>query len=381
MNKKVLGTIAFCLVLVSIYLVGSVTRTISDSQDNKETLIRNSNGKYWEPTGENIQAAIDDLENGGTVWVGSDVTLSQAIVPKSDVRIDFQNHKISFSEDVSFLNMIGDGTAGLRRSVIENAYVDPYPGTSKGMILVYIPDKPANENHRWTIRHNTVRNIKIIGGSSDKNFIGIHLKIDGDSSILDNRFEDIFTDWGGTGIKLECNDAGWGNGNIFDNIYINYYKTFIDFEMNVPHASGNGFNYNTFHDCRCQTVSSDSHSYWSEYGVKEISGYGNSFNDCLIWDWYMVDDTHSNHGVHEWWLGSKAYDTKIGVMSFREDYYLDEGHRTVVNKQGVAYPNVYHQSSEPTIPKGSVGYWVDSDDDTYYQILNHDGIQKKMEFS
>ncbi|MCD4740574.1 right-handed parallel beta-helix repeat-containing protein [archaeon] len=68
MNKKVLGIIVFFFVLVSIYLIGSVTRTISDSQDNKNMLIRNSNGNYWEPTTANIQAAINDLE-GGTVWL------------------------------------------------------------------------------------------------------------------------------------------------------------------------------------------------------------------------------------------------------------------------------------------------------------------------
>ncbi|MCD4739609.1 right-handed parallel beta-helix repeat-containing protein [archaeon] len=71
MKDKFFGIIVLLLVLTTIYLVGSVTRTISDSQDNKETLIRNSNGNYWEPIGANIQVAIDDvaMSGGGKVWL------------------------------------------------------------------------------------------------------------------------------------------------------------------------------------------------------------------------------------------------------------------------------------------------------------------------
>lgn len=65
--KKIL--VIALLVLTAVYLVGSVTRTISDSQDNKETFIRNSKGNYWEPTGANIQIAIDDLGSGGMVFL------------------------------------------------------------------------------------------------------------------------------------------------------------------------------------------------------------------------------------------------------------------------------------------------------------------------
>lgn len=69
MNKKIWITLVL-LLLTAIYFVGSVTRSISNSTDNKDTLIRNSKGNYWEPTGENIQVAINDLgPQGGTVWL------------------------------------------------------------------------------------------------------------------------------------------------------------------------------------------------------------------------------------------------------------------------------------------------------------------------
>ena len=320
--------------------VASISRTISDSHDNVYTLVRNTNGNIWDCTGPNIQAAINDVANtgGGTVWVGSDVVLSTPLIPKNDVRIDFQNNKVTFSSDCSFINLTGDGSTGLRRSIIENAYVIPYAGTTKGIIHVYIPDDVSSNNYKWTVRHNLIRNINIVGGSTARNFIGIHFEIDGASSILDNRFENIFTDWAGTGIKLECNAEGWANGNIFDNIYVNYYKTFIDFDLNVAQSGGNGFNYNEFRGCRCQTVDSDTYSYHSEYGVKDIVGYGNVFRDCLVWDWYLVDNQHAGTGIYEWKITSSAHDTNIDAMSITAAYYLDQGIGTHTEVLGDDFP-------------------------------------------
>ena len=72
----------------SIYLVGSVSRNISDTQDNKETLIRNSNGNYWEANNANIQAAINDLGSGGTVWLPRGTfVITQSIQLNSNMKL------------------------------------------------------------------------------------------------------------------------------------------------------------------------------------------------------------------------------------------------------------------------------------------------------
>ncbi|MCD4739608.1 right-handed parallel beta-helix repeat-containing protein [archaeon] len=87
-SKLLFLTILF--VIISIYLIGSITRSISNIHDNKETLIRNSNGNYWEPTGENIQTAIDDAEStgGGTVWLPAGTLVpSSTIYLKDNVRL------------------------------------------------------------------------------------------------------------------------------------------------------------------------------------------------------------------------------------------------------------------------------------------------------
>ncbi len=73
MNKLKLRTkvevVLVVLLLLSITTasVMSITRTISDEGDDVYTFIRNSNGNYWEATGANIQAAIDDCGSYG--WV------------------------------------------------------------------------------------------------------------------------------------------------------------------------------------------------------------------------------------------------------------------------------------------------------------------------
>jgi len=67
-NNKLLITfgVVFILILSGSSVFG-LTRTITDTGDDVSTFIRNSNGNYWAATGANIQSAIDDLSNGGTV--------------------------------------------------------------------------------------------------------------------------------------------------------------------------------------------------------------------------------------------------------------------------------------------------------------------------
>jgi len=57
------------MLIITSYSVLSVTPIITDSSDTIETYIRNSNGNYYDPIGTNIQVAVDDLSNGGTVFL------------------------------------------------------------------------------------------------------------------------------------------------------------------------------------------------------------------------------------------------------------------------------------------------------------------------
>lgn len=91
MKKKILIIgilLVSSLVLLQFNITGWVTRTISSSQDNKETLICNSNGNCWGATGTNIQLAIDDLTEGGTVKLpAGDLHIDSAIELRNNTRL------------------------------------------------------------------------------------------------------------------------------------------------------------------------------------------------------------------------------------------------------------------------------------------------------
>lgn len=44
-------------------------------------------------------------------------------------------------------------------------------------------------------------------------------------------------------------------------------------------------------------------------------------------------------------------------------------------------PRIYRQSAEPGILDNSVGFWIDTDDNKNYIIMNIEGTQKKIELT
>ena len=68
---EIISALTLIVIIVAVSAT-ALTRTITDNSDDIDTFIRNSNGKYWEATGSNIQSAINDLGvNGGTIWLPS----------------------------------------------------------------------------------------------------------------------------------------------------------------------------------------------------------------------------------------------------------------------------------------------------------------------
>jgi len=168
--------VAFALLLlisVSVASVISLTRTISDSHDDIDTYIRNSNGNYWEATGSNLQLAINDIGNdGGTVWVGSDVTLSSEITIHNNdhLILDFQGKQVTLDDDISFINV-----TATKYTTIRDAKVLITSGHTESIIKLY--NAPYAQ---WAdrIRYNTIENIQIANPSSTyKDYTGIHLSL------------------------------------------------------------------------------------------------------------------------------------------------------------------------------------------------------------
>lgn len=324
-------SLVIMIILVSLGSMIAVDRTITDTSDTFDTYIKNSNGNYWDVTRTNVQAAIDDVVSSpgyGWVKVGKGLSMDGTpIYPKRDMVLDFGNNKVTFASDCEFINI----TAGCRRAVIQNAYVDPYAGTTEGIITVYADTATAQNS----IRFNVVRNINIVGGSSDKKFIGIELKCVDDQSILDCRFEDIYMNWAGTGIQLECtHSGGFINGNIFDNVYVDYFVSAI----NIKETLGL-IEYNEFNGVRGQVVASAAYSYYSKYGVN-VSGNSNVFNDFLLWDWYVVRGAQGVYYIH---VTSDADDTVLRLQYYDVNS-LDEGDDTYIEVNGGELHNAYDKT-------------------------------------
>lgn len=89
LRTKIEIIISLLIILTLLVVsVASVTRIISDSSDQIFTFIRNSDGKYWSASEENIQIAIDDLINGGTVWLpATEFTPSSTIYLKNNITL------------------------------------------------------------------------------------------------------------------------------------------------------------------------------------------------------------------------------------------------------------------------------------------------------
>lgn len=299
---EVCTTISILLMILISFSGSSLNRIISNNSDNIVTFIRNSKGNVWEVNEVNLQAAIDDLgSDGGFVRIGDDINLSSPIIlnGKQNIIIDFENHEVTIDDDISFI--ILEATSFC---TIKNARVSLTADHTASVIHLYLPNDAG-----WSekIRYNTFENIVIENtgywipgiGYGQHNYTGIHLEIKGESNLLCNTFRDIQMFGAGTGILLECdNKTGWGNGNYFENIWIDQFITAIHF--NLTESSNNGFNQNVFQHIKAQSAA------FSEYGVRDISRNGNHFDHVLMWDWWVCDNP-----VNEWSLTDRAYKTYI----------------------------------------------------------------------
>lgn len=97
LNRIKVTIIAILLIVVAMNVIGSNTRLITDTSDSYGTLIRNSNGNYWNATDDDLQLAIWDLNSseGGTIWI-----------PEGVIACD---KEIWFNDD--YVEIIGAGEA------------------------------------------------------------------------------------------------------------------------------------------------------------------------------------------------------------------------------------------------------------------------------
>jgi hypothetical protein len=308
-KTKIETTILLIIVIsMSVASVVSVTRTISNTHDDFDTFIHNTKGNYWEATGENLQNAVWDLNDtsGGTVYVGSDVTLSSPLRfggpdgAITDIIVDFQKNTVFLDGDISFVEV-----TATRYCTVKNVHVMLTNGHTASIIKLYhMVGGVGGCSWEGRVRYNNFENIQIENPnpSNTHYYTGIHLLIRDPSSIYFNTFKNIQMRACNIGIHLEwdnpTDNCGSGNGNYFEHIWIDQYVTMVWFD--VPPNAVHGFNNNVFNDVKGETAT------YSLDGFKDISHNRNHFYGCLCWDWYVAQN-----GNYDWSIASNAYDTYI----------------------------------------------------------------------
>jgi len=99
--NKIMKRFRVFSILVLLLIVASATSSSQlapDAHDDLLTYIKNSNGNYWMSTGENIQVALNDLDNtSGTVWLPGSTTLTvnSTIILWNNVILDMGGISVS----------------------------------------------------------------------------------------------------------------------------------------------------------------------------------------------------------------------------------------------------------------------------------------------
>lgn len=286
------------------------------------SLIRNTNGNTWAPVGANVQLAIDDLiPDGGTVWVGSNVTLTQPIMPRYNTTVDFLNKKVTLANDASFCLFHGNSASIMRYATVRNAFVLPTATHTAPIIHMYAGQVWAERNMFNLVENITIWNTgpyETSQGYLNHNFDGILCENQGTRG-LHNTFRKIQMNGVNTGIHHYVGNAGWNNGFYFEDIYIEGAVNGIWFDK-LPTSTTDIANENVFTCVRMQTLP------WTLYGVRNISGSDNKFIGCLIWDWYG----HGGSNPYDWIITNQAAHTTI-----ISDYVnlIDNGIKTVIVTQ------------------------------------------------
>jgi hypothetical protein len=294
---KIRNSLLVTVLLIGIfYPVSAVTRIISDSNDNYYTFIRNTKGNIWEPTGANLQAAINDIgTDGGTVYVGSDITLTNSLTLKNYCIVDFQGNTITLQNNKPFINI----SYSLDYSTVRNVNVIVSDGQSSPVIYFYSPAGGT----KLVVRHNSFENIYIKNPSplntkgewTEHNYIGIGYLWEGPlagttsgSTCLCNLFKNIHMEGPKVGILFGhyasnhnypniYNVTHWINGEYFENIFIDQFESAVLFNTTYIRLC----NEMVFNNLIAKTAS------YSRYGIMNISRAAPIFIGGVI-DWYKA---------------------------------------------------------------------------------------------
>jgi len=331
-TKAEVIVIAGFLIALSALSAVSVTRTITDTSDDIETFIRNSNGKYWAATDANIQLALDDIgtDNKGEVILPGNtaIEISTTITIPRNVTLDLQSCVLKATADINVIRMMPSST-------IKNGQIDiTYASFSKAAIYLNGDDGFIfyNDWYGSSRMHTNILNMNII--SASQNGYGLHFYIpnsEGSHSVGWVNVEDYSSCYTNKSIFLDnkysgSGDGGWINGNTFSNLQGMDDGWFIYLDGQMQDGTGEvktATSGNIFNNVMFQP---NDHA----IGVLYIEGWGNVFTNVMIWDWDGGKDPSSNCSV---------FFTSVARKNYVQGSYGLNGYDIINNAGDYAYTN------------------------------------------
>ena len=320
------GTIKF---LSQFMVNGTTPRRINDSYDNVDTLIRNSNGRYWAATGANIQTAIDDLNTTVGAEVGGDVWLPKGKYTTTETLYIYYNISLHASWSEILPDDDFDVIRMYPRSTFESAIINisgvAFSDTN-ACIKFYNPDGFDSNLEGFDLpRNRLVRDVSLV--SASQNGIGILLyprDIGGSGNDMAwNHVKNVKGFNLNCTVKLVVDDAqNYVNFNEFDTIYgvgCNYH---IWLMCTASEISGNTFN----------NIKYEAEAIGNEhYPIYMVGNCDNNvFTNYQVMDWIAQGDT-------EEWIYLGGY----GTADPGGNYF--QGASVFWTRQGSSQRFVYEQ--------------------------------------
>ncbi len=181
-------------------------------------------------------------------------------------------------------------------------------------------------------------------GTPQWNWTGIRMKAVSDRSQVGNRLSNTYIRMANNCIALETdNTFSWINSCTIENMYMDLSKNFITFlngATTLGSTTGRGLNKNNFNNLVLQFADTNPDPL---FGIKDISGWANSFNNVDIWDpqtgskrisiGLMAEDTVFNGGmVTDRMYNDATYYTDRGIRTrFISDSHRGSRHSSLVN--------------------------------------------------
>lgn len=234
-------------------------------------LITNSKNNSWAVTEGNLALALDDASDYGSVWVGSNLTITSEIrLNQSEGKVlDFLGHKVTLGADITFLNV-----TACKQCIVKNVHVVTHNGQTMPVVNLYYAPEFTWANR---IDFNTFDNFWIRNPNSNSHeFDAVRLEVLGEGRICYNTFKNFRINYPGTMINLSCNGFGttdYINYNYFYNFGSDGFARYVEFDQVTGDIDGNRF-----------SGLSGQCAVWTEFGLCNIEGSNNYFDDIIFID-------------------------------------------------------------------------------------------------